>query len=103
MRYTPGRRWSFRLGTAYDEGTVPNERLRTPRIPETDRIWLATGVGYRPFERVALHLGYAHLFALRRRIDNPDPVTGHVIRGSYSAEADIVGVQLTYDIGWPPL
>ena len=103
VRYTPRPRWAFRLGTAYDEGTVPNERLRTPRIPESDRVWLAAGVGYRPFQRVGMYLGYAHLFVIDKRIDNPDPVTGHVIRGTYTGEADIVGVQLTYDVGWPPL
>jgi long-chain fatty acid transport protein len=103
VRWTPWRRWTFRLGTAYDEGTVRNEELRTPRIPELDRVWIASGVGFRPFERVLLSLGYAHLFALEKRIANPDPVTGHVIRGHYTGEADIVGVQLTYDIGWPPL
>jgi hypothetical protein len=34
---------------------------------------------------------------------NADPVTGHILRGSYSVEANIVGVQMTYNVGWPPL
>jgi len=102
-RWTPFRRWVFRLGTAYDEGTVPNAMLRTPRIPESDRVWLAAGAGYQLFDRVQVHLGYAHLFILEKSIENPDPVTGHILRGRYTAEADIVGVQFTYQVGWPPL
>jgi long-chain fatty acid transport protein len=103
VRWTPWRRWTFRLGSAYDEGTIPDERLRTPRIPDTDRVWITSGIGFRPFDRVGFWLGYAHLFALEKRIDNADPVTGHVIRGRYTGEANIVGLQLTWDIGWPPL
>jgi long-chain fatty acid transport protein len=102
-RWTPFPRWVFRLGTAYDEGTVPNAMLRTPRIPESDRVWLAAGAGYRLFDRVQVHLGYAHLFVLDKRIDNPDPVTGHIIRGRYTGTADVIGIQLTYQVGWPPL
>ena len=36
-------------------------------------------------------------------IRNADPVTGHILHGSYSAEANIVGLQMTYNIGWPLL
>jgi long-chain fatty acid transport protein len=103
VRYTPRPRWVFRLGTAYDEGAVTTDELRTPRIPDSDRVWIAAGVGYRPFERVVMHLSYAHLFALEQGIDNPDPVTGHILRGRYTGGADIVGIQLTYQVGWPPL
>ena len=102
-RWTPFPRWAFRLGTAYDEGTVPNAMLRTPRIPESDRVWIAGGAGYQLFPRVQVHLGYAHLFVLDKNVDNADPVTGHILHGRFTGKADIVGVQLTYQVGWPPL
>ena len=31
--------------------------------------------------------------------ENRDPVTGHVLRGDYSSEANIVGVQATLALG----
>ena len=103
VRYAPNRVWTFRLGTAYDESAIPGGAERTPRIPDADRIWLAAGVGVRPTERLQLDLGYAHIFSPSVSIDNPDPVTGHRLRGDYDAYADVIGVQLTWNVGWPPL
>ena len=73
------------------------------RRPDSDRFWLSAGVAWRPTERVRFDVGYAHIFSPEVRIRNPDAVTGHVVRGTYSASADIVGVQLTYGLGWPLL
>ena len=109
FRYAIGVRWAatrslaLRLGVAYDESAVPHAEDRTPRIPDSDRVWIASGVAWRPTDRLRFDVGYAHLFALDASIRNPDPVTGHVIRGDYTADANIVAVQLTYDLGWPLL
>ena len=103
VRWTPNRVWTFRLGSAYDQTPIPNATLRTPRIPDSDRIWLAAGVGVRPFERVQLDVGYGHVFSPGVSSNNADPVTGALLRGDYSAHADIVGVQFTWNVGWPPL
>ena len=109
FRYALGVRWrptptvETRFGFAWDESTIPNETLRTPRVPDSERFWLSAGVGWQPFERLRVDVGYAHLFSPDVNIRNADPVTGHILHGSYSAEANIVGVQMTYNVGWPPL
>lgn len=109
FRYALGARWhpiptvETRLGFAWDESTVPNAALRTPRIPDSERFWLSAGVGWQPLERLRVDVGYAHIFSPDVKSDNADPVTGHVLRGSYSVEANIVGVQMTYAVGWPLL
>ena len=103
LRYTPARTLELRLGVAYDESAIADARDRTPRIPDTDRVWIASGIAWRATNRLRLDVGYAHLFLLDAGIHNPDPVTGHVIRGDYSAEANIVAVQVTYAPGWPLL
>ena len=100
-RYEPTRRWSFRLGAAYDETPIPDDAHRTARIPDADRIWASFGIGFRFSDRMRIDLGYAHLFALAASARNPDPVSGNVQVGSYSAHADIVGIGLHYDLGWP--
>jgi len=100
-RYEPTRRWSFRLGAAYDETPVPDDAHRTARIPDADRIWASFGIGFRFSDRVRLDFGYAHLFALAASARNPDAISGNVQVGSYSAHADIVGIGLHYDLGWP--
>ncbi len=101
LRYTPFNYLGFRLGVAYDEEAVNSAQFRTPRIPDSDRVWLASGIAFRATDRLRFDVGYAHLFVLDTSIDNPDPVTGHVIKGSYTGEANIVAVQVTYDLGWP--
>lgn len=109
FRYAVGLRWratktfETRFGFAWDESAIPDETLRTPRIPDSDRFWLSAGVAWSPTERIRFDVGYAHIFSPEVRIRNPDAVTGHVVRGTYSASADIVGVQLTYGLGWPLL
>ncbi len=100
-RYEPTRRWSFRLGAAYDETPIPDDAHRTARIPDADRIWASFGIGFRFSDRMRFDFGYAHLFALAASARNPDPISGNVQVGSYSAHADIVGIGLHYDLGWP--
>src|SRR5438105_5006894 len=105
FRYSMGVRWrllrqlSLRAGWAYDESAVPSATLRTPRIPDSDRIWLAVGAGWQPMRRVRFDLGYAHLFVADASIENRDPVTGHGLRGDYTGDANIVGVHATLGLG----
>jgi long-chain fatty acid transport protein len=96
--FTPDRRWTLRGGFAYDQSPVPGPRFRTPRIPDSDRYWLAAGVGYRLTDAIAFDLGYAHLFSPGVDTRNADPLTGDVLRGSYDASADVFGVQLTMQL-----
>jgi long-chain fatty acid transport protein len=41
VTYTPDSSWIFRAGTAYDTSAVEDKQHRTPRIPDSDRIWAA--------------------------------------------------------------
>jgi long-chain fatty acid transport protein len=100
VRWTLSPAWQLRMGTAFDDEAVSSPEFRRPRIPDTDRVWLAAGVGYRPWTNVRIDFGYAHLWGLGVSSDAADAVTGHVLRGEYTgAGADIFGLQLTYDFG----
>jgi long-chain fatty acid transport protein len=100
-RWDPSRRWSVRFGAAYDETPIPDDAHRTARIPDSDRIWASFGVGFRFSDRMRFDFGYAHLFALDSSARNPDPISHNVQVGTYTAHADIVGIGLEYDLGWP--
>ena len=96
VAWSPWKRWTFRLGSAYDQSPVPNARDRTPRVPDSDRVWLSTGLGYQWNDQLRVDLGYAHLFAPgTTKINNPDPVTGDVVRGTYEGSANIMGAQVS--------
>jgi long-chain fatty acid transport protein len=93
-RYEATEHWIFRAGTAYDMSPVPDDVRRSARIPDSDRIWASLGVGYRLNDVVRFDLGYSHLFALAADTRSPDQNTGHVLRGEFTGDANIVGVQI---------
>lgn len=59
--YMPGA-WTFRTGAAFDPGPVPKASRRTPRVPDSDRICAAAGIGYKISDNLSVNTGYAHLF-----------------------------------------
>lgn len=105
-RYSIGFEWyacknlTFRMGAAYDETPIQSPELRTPRIPDNDRVWLAFGAKYSPMDWLDLDVGYTHIFV-------DDPTTnftdnqGHQLIGTYDAHVDIVSASVTIKWGGP--
>lgn len=84
---------TVRGGFTWDQSPVSSDELRTPRIPDNDRFWLAGGLSYRFTERLEGSLGYAHLFV-------PDAEsavlgsTGAQLVGDWNSGVDIVSLGL---------
>lgn len=95
LRFDPTARWSLRAGFAWDETVVRSPRFRDPRVPDSDRYWLAFGAGYEVTESIRVDAGYAHLFIPSASTRNRDAVTGHELRGEFSSMADLVAFQAT--------
>lgn len=102
--YKYNETWLLRSGVAYDKTPVPKDSLRTPRVPDADRIWLTFGANYRYSKALSLDFGYAHLF-----VDDPelntddahDPTIGqtsgfHKVKGDYDSAVDILSAQLNW-------
>ncbi len=87
--------WKLRIGAAYDESPVSDE-FRTPRLPDSDRTWIAFGASYRFSPQGSIDVGYSHLFVRGSSINTNDPTAG-TIRGNYSNKVDILAAQLTYN------
>jgi long-chain fatty acid transport protein len=93
-----------RGGFAYDQTPIRSVDFRTPRIPDASRYWLATGLSYRPIDRLSVDVGYAHLFSKATRGDTsvpiarPNPGTAVVddLDGEFSGNANIVGVSASF-------
>ncbi len=85
----------LRAGLAYDQSPVPGATLRSPRIPDSDRVWLTAGVTYQLFENISLHGAYAHLFFQHAPIRNSG-MTGDQLIGTFSTDIDVVGVQVDW-------
>jgi long-chain fatty acid transport protein len=96
LNWRPTGAWTLRTGVAYDETPVPGSRERTARIPDNDRTWLSFGLGYRFSPRLSFDLGYSHLFIDDASIDNTEVSTGHVLKGKYDLNVDVVSAQVEW-------
>jgi len=97
VEYHPGTRWTFRAGTAVDEGVAPTVTA-TPRIPDANRYWLSGGVGYRWTDTMDVNFSFSHLFVPQTSIVQTPLTAGNALRGSLSGEsnssANLIGLQL---------
>jgi long-chain fatty acid transport protein len=105
--YKHDQAWTLRTGLALDETPVPSDSLRSPRVPDEERIWLSFGATYRYSPEITFDLGYAHLFVDDPKLngvpDNNDPTKAppenlsfHYLSGDYDASVDIFGVQVNW-------
>ncbi|MCB9029987.1 MAG: transporter [Deltaproteobacteria bacterium] len=87
----------LRGGVAWEETPIPSAALRTPRIPDDDRLWLTAGVGYDVTDNITVDVSYAHLFMGDGEIANTSS-TGGVLSGDYDLAIDIISLGLTWQL-----
>jgi len=92
--WRPDPNWTFRGGFAFDESPV-RDQFRTARLPDSNRYWLAVGLGYEWTQDLRLSAAYAHIFVASPSI-NELSQTGDVLVGHYSAHVDIVSLSATF-------
>ncbi len=91
--YRPDPRWTFRGGVAFDPTPV-REAFRTARLPDSDRYWLAVGIGYAWTADLRFDAAYVHIFGGGASINEVSP-TGDLLVGRYSDHVDIVSLSAT--------
>jgi long-chain fatty acid transport protein len=98
VRYQPHPDWIFRAGVAFDESPT-RDQTRDPRIPDSDRTWIAFGVHHDLSESVGLQIGYARLMFPEEPISLSAITPGNEVRGNLAgttdADADMITLQLT--------
>ena len=87
--YKYNDRVKLRAGLAYDESPVPDE-FRTSRIPDSDRIWLSFGGGYKLSPTSTIDMVYTHIFFEGSNLNRDN------LKGSYDNYANILSAQYTY-------
>ena len=90
-------RVTLRAGVAFDETPVPDS-TRTPRLPDSDRTWVALGARWQPSPALLMDFGYAHLFSETVPLDqDADNVAASgLLNGEQHSDIDIVSAQLVY-------
>ncbi|MCP5421172.1 MAG: outer membrane protein transport protein [Gammaproteobacteria bacterium] len=100
-QYSP--QWTLRAGLEYDESPV-NEKDLTPRVPDSDRTWLAIGASYHYSPQFSLDFAYTHIFISDYDISDTEVTTGaavgapigNTLDGTYDADANILSVGLRW-------
>lgn len=102
VRYISGGAWSYQAGIALDETPTPDETVRTPRLPDTDRRWVTIGAGYKASDTMRFDISYAHLTGDSASINksagtlgNENFLRGSLV-GSYDSSVDILSAQLNW-------
>lgn len=89
--------WTLRFGTAWDQSPSRDNRYRTHRIPDSDRIWISAGLSYR-YENMQFDLGYAHLFMKKSFVrDSANSQYYNDHDSKYEAYSNMYGVGFQYD------
>jgi long-chain fatty acid transport protein len=91
--WRPDPNWTFRGGLAFDPTPV-RDQFRTARLPDSDRYWLAFGLGYSWTQDLRFDAAYVHIFSPSPSI-NEVSQTGDLLVGQYSNHLDIVSLSAT--------
>lgn len=94
--YRINEQWKLRAGMAVDQSAV-GEQYRTPRIPDSDRLWYSSGVEYKLDNHVTINAGYTYIRAEKGKV-HLDGTTGGVgtLQAKYENDVHMVGLGLNY-------
>lgn len=84
-----------RAGFAYDESPVPNNEVRSPRIPDEDRVWISMGLSYAMSESLDLHVSYLNVSVSDPHIDNASHSAGQRLIGTIDASVNLISFGAT--------
>jgi long-chain fatty acid transport protein len=94
---------TLRAGLGYEKSPVQLSN-RTPRLPDSDRIWTSLGVSYQLNEKLSIDASYAHVIPKKGDI-NIGPGHPAFIGAPFAATTktrlDIVSVGLNYRLDTP--
>lgn len=94
--YMLDEQWKLRLGIAYDQGAVRLQH-RTPRIPDTDRIWYSAGLSYQYNEHLSFNAAYTYMYAHKSHLDTS--LTGNAgrnVTAEYTNSIKVFAFGLNY-------
>ena len=94
--YMLDNQWKLRLGLAYDQSAVRYAH-RTPRIPDSDRIWYSTGLGYQYNENLSFDIGYTYIQAHKAKMNTAvTQNSGYNASADYSNSVKVFAFSLNY-------
>lgn len=92
-------RLKLRLGGAFDQTPTRNAN-RTPRVPDANRWWLSTGLGWQMRDNLSLDLAYTHVFLEEAELRQRGTGTGNATRGDLNARYQNAIDVVTLAVNW---
>ncbi len=94
---------ALRAGIGYELTPVPDE-TRSPRLPDTNRLWLSAGFTYAVTQQLSMDFAYSHIFGQNSPIEQYPYEAGNALRGVLIGEVndgyvDIVSLGVRYKFG----
>lgn len=95
--YQIDNQWKWRLGLAYDQSAV-RMKHRTPRIPDSDRLWYSTGLNYQYNDKLSFDLAYTYIYAHKAHMHTQNITPNDVNRASvdFTNSVQLFGFSLNY-------
>ena len=97
--YQIDHQWKARFGIAYDQAAVTVSD-RTPRIPDSDRIWFSGGLNYQYNENLSFDLAYTYIKAKKATVNTAwtenTGGTSSDFSAKYSNSVKLFGLSLNY-------
>jgi len=87
--------WTLHGGVAYDQSPV-RDQYREPRLPDTNRRWVAFGATWTLAPSSSVSVGWAHLFMNDHSPMNNTGPSGSTVKGQWSTNADLFSLQYQY-------
>lgn len=95
--YQIDNQWTWRLGLAYDQAAARYAN-RTPRIPDSDRLWYSTGLSYKYNDKLTFDLAYTYIYAHKAAMNTH--TTGNAgahASADYTNSVQLFGFSLNYN------
>lgn len=88
-------KWTLKFGVAYDKSPVQDAE-RTPRLPDSSRIWTAIGAQWRADRQTAVDFGLVYLW-IKDASSNLSSQSAGALVGEYKSNTWVLGAQVRYD------
>jgi long-chain fatty acid transport protein len=97
--YQVNSAWAVRAGVGYEIAPIDIEN-RTPRLPDSDRVWLSVGTTYNWSDKLSFDLAYTHIFSVGNTDINIGPghpsFNGSVFVADVDSSVDIISAAVKY-------
>ncbi|MBS1485646.1 MAG: hypothetical protein HP060_02480 [Opitutales bacterium] len=84
---------TLRCGVAFDESPIVSPEFRTVRIPDSDRVWFSTGLGYK-IGNISFDIAYSYIMTVGNSSINRYESNGPAVRGEYYGHIHVISGQV---------